>query len=170
MQHQHRQAFDFCFTAVVQPAEAQKRGALQLVDAMRVASPSAMPGLDSPEGGVVGNPVPMPPGFLEDFAVKQAPPEGDGLQQIMDTVGEFEKTLITAGVLEAAGVVLILPEACSSVSLSRSRPAAMCSTLETCLTADVLCLQPRLLCDPWPRCPHWATMPAPCSSFSSWSV
>ena len=79
----------------VQPAEAQTRGPLQLVDAMRVASTSAMPGLDSPEGGVVGNAVPMPPGFLEDFAVKQAPPEGEGLQQIMDIVGEFGKTLET---------------------------------------------------------------------------
>ena len=82
----------------MQPPEAQKRGALQLVDAMRVASPSAMPGLNVPEGGVAGSPVPMPPGFLEDFAVKQAPPEGEGLQQIMDIVGESKKTLVTAGV------------------------------------------------------------------------
>lgn len=169
MQH-HRQTSYCTSPYFVQPAEAQKRGALQLVDAMRVASTSAMPGLNSPEVGVVGNPVPMPPGFLEDFAVKQAPPEGEGLQQIMDIVGEFETTSPTAGVLKAAGIVLILPEAYSSVSLPGFCPAAMCNTLDTCLTADSLRLQPLPLCDPWPRCPHWAAMRPPCSSSSSWSV
>ena len=98
---------------------------------MRVASTSAVPGLDSPEGGVVGNPVPMPPGFLEDFSVKQAPPEGEGLQQSMDTVGEFEKTLIPAEILEAASNVLILPEANSSVSVSQFSPCCHVQTLET---------------------------------------
>ena len=110
----------------MQPAEAQKRGALQLVDAMRVASPSAMPGLNSSEEAVVGSPVPMPPGFLEDFAVKQAPPEGEGLQQIMDIVGEFRRLVWGS---TAARVVLILHEACSNLILSGSRPAAMCTTL-----------------------------------------
>ena len=120
MQHQLRQTSNHALPHPVQPAEAQKRGALQLVDALRAASPSAIPGLNGPEGAVVGSPVPMPPGFLEDFSVKQAPPEGEGLQQIMDTVGEMKKTLATAGALQAAGVVLILPEACSCVELVRS--------------------------------------------------
>ena len=81
----------------VQPPEACQRGALQLLDSLDAAASSssslglAGPSISSGSGsGAPGGAVPMPPGFLEDFAARFA---DEGLPDLLAPIGEIQTAL-----------------------------------------------------------------------------
>ena len=108
--------------APLQHPEAEKRGALQLLDSLDVAAAaSALPGLAGPStgagssdgGAAAGGALPMPPGFLEDFGARFA---DEGLGDVMSPIGGWDCSCW--GVARLGGQ----PGGCSH----RSLPAASC--------------------------------------------
>ncbi len=101
----HQCAHPFPPTLALQPPEAAQRGALQLLDSLDAAASSSSLGLagPSPSGSgsaaAPGGAVPMPPGFLEDFAVRFA---DEGLPDLLAPIGELKRGVWLANIRELA--------------------------------------------------------------------
>ena len=72
-------SLDACLIRGVQPDEAARRGALQLLDAM-----DAREGAPPRPGPASADVAQLPSGFLEDFAVRF---EAEGLEAVIEPIG-----------------------------------------------------------------------------------